>query len=73
MHMETCTLFGKWNQETILAQIPHQGDQLFEERARNVIWTYGDSIDGYVRLKGINIEFADWHAKFTLYVVINIL
>ncbi|XP_020611971.1 uncharacterized protein LOC110050397 [Orbicella faveolata] len=55
------------NKKKILAQIPLHGDQLFEERARNVIWTYRDGIDGYERLEGINTEFADWHAKFTLY------
>lgn len=55
--------------KTILTQIHLHGDQLFEERARNVIWTYRDGIDSYERLEGINTEFADWHAKYTLYKV----
>ena len=59
------------DKKTVLAQIPLHGDQLFEERARNVIWTYRDGIDGYERLEGISTEFADWHAKFTLYKVTN--
>ena len=59
------------DKKTVLAPIPLHGDQLFEERARNVIWTYRDGIDGYERLEGISTEFADWHAKFTLYKVTN--
>ena len=55
--------------KTILTQIPLHGDQLFEERARNVIWTYRDGISSYERLESINTEFADWHAKYTLYKV----
>ena len=55
--------------KTILAHVPLHGDQLFEERARNVIWTYRDGADEYERLEGIDTEFADWHAKYTLYKV----
>lgn len=53
-----------------MACIPLHGDQLFEERARNVIWTYRDGMNSYERLEGIDTEFADWHAKYTLYKVI---
>ena len=60
------------NNKTILGRIPLHGDQLFEERARNVIWTCRDGIDDYERLEGISTEFANWHAKFTLYKVTNI-
>ena len=56
---------------TVVSSIPLHGDQLFEERARNVQWTYRDGQDKYERLEGINTEFADWHAKYTLYKVSN--
>ena len=59
----------KANNKIILEKIPLHGDQLFEERARNVIWTYRDGVDEYERLEGIDTEFADWHAKYTLYKV----
>jgi hypothetical protein len=54
---------------TILAKIPLHGDQLFEERARNVKWTFQDGDCSVERLDGLEPEFADWHAKFTLYKV----
>ena len=28
-----------------------------------------DGVDEYERLEGIDTEFADWHAKYTLYKV----
>ena len=59
----------KANNKIILEKIPLHGDQLFEERARNVIWTNRDGVDEYERLEGIDTEFADWHAKYTLYKV----
>ena len=62
-------LLTNGTKKTILGQIPLHGDQLFEEQARNVIWTYRDGIDDYERLEGIGTEFADWYAKFTLYKV----
>ena len=55
--------------KTILEKVPLHGDQLFEERARNVIWTYRDGLNDYEQLQGIDTEFADWHAKYTLYKV----
>ena len=57
------------NNKTILEQVSLHGDQLFEERARNVIWTYRDGVNEYERLQGMDTEFADWHAKYTLYKV----
>ena len=54
---------------TVLSQIPYHGDQLFEERARNVQWTYQDGNDPYERIQGIDTEFADWHSKYNLYMV----
>lgn len=59
--------------KVVLETIPLHGDQLFEERARNVIWTYQDGDSSYERLEGIDTEFADWHAKYTLYKVMIIL
>ena len=59
----------KGTNKTILEKVPLHGDQLFEERARNVIWTYRDGVDDYEKLQGIDTEFADWHAKYTLYKV----
>ena len=53
----------------ILEHVPLHGDQLFEERARNTAWTFRDGITEFERLKGIQHEHADWHAKLTLYKV----
>lgn len=51
--------------------VPLHGDQLFEERARNTQWTFQDGNDPCDRLEGIRTEFADWHAKLNLYMVID--
>lgn len=53
----------------VTARIAQHGDQLFEERGRNVQWAFGDGENQYDRLEGFRTEFADWHAKFTLYKV----
>ena len=53
----------------VLSQVPYHGDQLFEERARNVQWTYQDGNNPYDRIQGIDTEFADWHSKYNLYMV----
>ena len=53
----------------ILTQVPLHGDQLFEERARNVKWTFQDGTTKYDRLEGMTTEAADWHAKLNLYSV----
>ena len=55
--------------EEVLIPIALHGDQLFEERARNVQWTFRDSDTRFDQLKGLRTEFADWHAKVTLYKV----
>ncbi len=55
--------------QSIASKIPFHGDQLFDERARNVQWTFQDG-DNYIDcLNGLTPEFADWHAKVTLYQV----
>lgn len=53
----------------IISQVPMHGDQLFEERARNIQWTFRVGNDAFERLEGLTTEFADWHAKVTLYKV----
>ena len=32
-------------------------------------WVYEDDDNEYDRLEGLETEFADWHAKFNLYMV----
>lgn len=56
----------------VLENIPFHGDQLFEERARNTQYTYQDGDTPYDRLEGVETEFADWHAKYNLYMVCNL-
>jgi hypothetical protein len=59
-----------WDDEQIfLSTVPVHGDQLFEERGRNVKWTFRDGESEYDRLEGLLSEHADWHAKVTLYKV----
>lgn len=53
----------------VLLPVPLHGDQLFEERSRNVKWTFRVGDNRLDRLEGISPEFADWHAKVTLYKV----
>ena len=60
---------GEGDSKKVLTPIPFHGDQLFEERARNVIGTFRDGDNGFDRLEGIQPEFADWHAKVNLYEV----
>jgi len=54
---------------SVAETVPFHGDQLFEERSRNVKWTFQDGESSTERLEGLEPEFADWHAKFTLYKV----
>lgn len=63
-----CSSSGK-GKKNILTKIPFHGDQLFEERARNVQMTFQDGINPYERLEGLSTEAADWHAKVNLYSV----
>ena len=53
----------------VLTPIALNGDQLFQERARNVQWRFRDGDTRYDQLKGLCTEFADWHAKVTWYKV----
>ena len=57
-------------QKDVIMPIALHGDQLFEERARNVQWTFRDGDTVYDQFKGLRTEFADWHAKVTLYKVL---
>ena len=52
----------------VLKTVPFHGDQLFKERARNTQWVYQDGNNLYDRLEGLKTEFAEWHAKFHLYM-----
>ena len=62
---------GEGEMKKVITPIPFHGDQLFEERARNVIWTFqdGDNDLNFDCLMGLHPEFADWHAKVNLYEV----
>jgi hypothetical protein len=53
----------------VLCNVPLHGDQLFEERARNVQWTFQYGENKYDKLTSLLPEYADWHAKVTLYKV----
>lgn len=57
------------DKKEVVTPIAFHGDQLFEERARNVQWTYRDADTTYDQIRGLRTEFADWHAKVTLYKV----
>lgn len=57
------------SKKEVLSLVGFHGDQLFEERARNVQWTFRVGDNQYDRLEGLGTEFADWHAKVTLYKV----
>lgn len=56
----------------ILQPIFLDGDQLTEERARNVQWVFQDDDDQFDRLGGLDPTHADWHAKVNLYKVKNL-
>ena len=53
----------------ILQPVFLDGDQLTEERARNVQWVFQDGDDQFDRLEGLDPTHADWHAQVTLYKV----
>ena len=63
--------FQDGNNGKVLAAVPLHGDQLLEERARNVQWTLRDGESHYDRLEGLTTERADWHAKVILYRVVG--
>lgn len=50
----------------VLYTIPLDGDQLTEERARNVQWTYRLGANSFDRLEGLETNHADWHWKVKL-------
>ncbi len=53
----------------VLCSVGFHGDQLFEERARNVKWSFRIGDNKHDCIEGLETEFADWHAKVTLYKV----
>ena len=65
-YVQSC---GDGDSKELITPIPFHGDQLFEERAQNVIGTFQDGDNEFDRLEGLHPEFADWHAKVNLYEV----
>ena len=57
------------DEQIVLESIFLDGDQLTEERARNVQWVFKDGDNVYDRLEGLDPTHADWHAKVNLYQV----
>lgn len=55
----------------VVTPIPLHGDGGFEERARNVCWTFQDGDNDLDCLEGFHTEFCDWHGKVILYDVSN--
>jgi hypothetical protein len=53
----------------ILETVTLDGDQLTEERARNVQYTFHFGTTPAERLEGLDPTFADWHMKRYLYEV----
>ena len=68
-HEKYVPSFKTTDGKAVLKSVAFHGDQLFEERARNTQWVYQDGDNAYDRLEGLETEFADWHAKFNLYMV----
>ena len=59
---------AKTDAEILHPTIVH-GDQLTEERARNVQWTYRLSDTAVQRLEGIEPTFSEFHLKMCLFEV----
>jgi len=59
----------KDERNVILERIFLDGDQLTEERARNVQCVFQDGDNEFDRLEGLESTHADWHAKVNLYKV----
>ena len=59
------------DEQIVLESIFLDGDQLTEERARNVQWVFQDGDNVYDRLEGLDPTHPDWHAKVNLYQVLN--
>lgn len=64
--------YEKNQERIILDSIFLDGDQLTEERARNVQWVFQDGDNKFDRLEGLDPTHADWHAKVNLYGVRHI-
>lgn len=64
-HYVPCS--GDEESEQVITPIPVHGDQLFEERARNVRGSFKDGDNKFDRLKGLHPELDDWHANVNLY------
>lgn len=62
---------AKDGQDILHPTIMH-GDQLTEERARNVQWTYHFGDTSFERLEGIEPTFSEFHLKMGLYEVIQV-
>ena len=64
-NQEKCVPTLKTGTETfILKSVPFHGDQLFEERARNIQWTYEDGDNAYDRIEGLQTEFVHGMLQF---------
>ena len=61
---------AKDDQEILHPTIIMHGDQLTEERARNVQWTYRLGNTSLERLEGIVPTFSEFHPKMCLYEVV---
>lgn len=53
----------------ILKKVVVHGDQLTEERARNVQWTYKIGETEAERLEGLECTFSEFHLKMCMYEV----
>ena len=60
---------GDGESKQVITSIPFHGDQLFEERARNVMGTFKGGDNEFDQLEGLHPEFPDWHANVNLYEV----
>ena len=59
--------------DQVMYKIIVHGDQLTEERARNVQWTFKIGDTEAERLKGLECTFSEFHLKMYLYEVSNIV
>ena len=59
--------------DQVMYKIIVHGDQLTEERARNVQWTFKIGDTEAERLKGLECTFSEFHLKMYLYEVSNII
>ena len=57
--------------ENILKPIIMHGDQLTEERARHIPWTFRLGPNAYKQLKRLEITFSEFHMVICLFEVIK--